>query len=536
MASQDYWNEAPMNREQMTLFSPTLDAMISPDDPVRLFDEILSQIDWSSWEKEYDGRRGQPPIHPRHVAGAILYGLCRRIRSSRQLEEACNYRMDFIWLLQARRIDHTTFAKFRTRFSEPLKELFKQVGRIAMTLGLIRLGDVAFDGTRVKANNSRYNTRTAASLEEKLKALGESFERMMAEADAADAEAPIQTTFDGQEDGPTRLPESLADLEKRREQLQAALEKVKQQDEARRKQGVNPEKNPAQVPLSDPDSRVMPNKEGGYAPNYTPTATTDSHRGFIVDCEVIAEVNETEQAAASVDRIEEAFGQKPTNFLTDGGNSAGKVMQQMEDRGVNFYAPVSSNEPQEGNPAKRHDPTQPVPLDQQAQLPRNSQGRLDKSCFTYDAEKDQYNCPQGHPLTFEKTKPQERLGEKVTLRVYRCNACGGCPLADQCLSPDSKRGRTITRDPYEDVRERTVARMSSSEARELYNQRPHIAETPFGILKAVMGLRQFLLRGLEKVRTEWRWAATAFNLAKLVREIAALRAQPGFLTSTEGKQ
>ncbi len=93
------------------------------------------------------------------------------------------------------------------------------------------------------------------------------------------------------------------------------------------------------------------------------------------------------------------------------------------------------------------------------------------------------------------------------------------------MSPTTKHGRTITRDPYEEVRERTAARMRSESAREVYNQRPRIAETPFGILKSVMGLRQFLLRGLENVRTEWLWAVTAFNLAKLVREIGRLRAE-----------
>ena len=67
--------------------------------------------------------------------------------------------------------------------------------------------------------------------------------------------------------------------------------------------------------------------------------------------------------------------------------------------------------------------------------------------------------------------------------------------------------------------------MATDEGRQLYNQRSHMAETPFGIIKATIGLRQFLLRGLAKVKTEWRWAATAFNLGKLVREIARLRAE-----------
>ena len=82
----------------------------------------------------------------------------------------------------------------------------------------------------------------------------------------------------------------------------------------------------------------------------------------------------------------------------------------------------------------------------------------------------------------------------------------------------------MSRDEFEAVRARTAVRMATERARLIYNERPRIAETPFGILKAVFGLRQFLLRGLEKVKIEWRWATTAFNLKKLVRELARLRA------------
>lgn len=524
MATRDYWAESPMNRQQMAMFAPTLDSMISEDDQVRLFDEVLARMDWSAWEAEYHGRRGQPPIHPRFMAAAILYGLCRGIRSSRKLEEACHYRFDFVWLVEGRKIDHSTFAKFRTKFAEPLKELFKQVGRVAMSMGLVRLCEVAFDGTRVKANNSRYNTRTAKTLEERVQQLDELFDEMMAEATASDAAEETQQTLEG-DDSPTRLPGQLAKEAERRNRVREALEKAKEADAARGKKGINPEKNPAQVPTTDPESRVMSNKEGGYAPNYTPTATTDGHRGFIVDCEVLSEVNETGEATASVDRIEDTFGEKPKKFLTDGGNNSGYVMQGMEDRDVEFYAPVSSNQPQDGSPAKREDPRQPVPEDQWSSMPRNSQKRLDKSNFVYDAEKDQYYCPQGHPMPFDKSKPEERGGQRVTVRVYRCHACEGCPLADICISSQSKHGRTITRDPYEEVRERTVERMATEQSRQLYNQRPRIAETPFGILKSVMGIRQFLLRGSQKVKTEWRWAVTAYNLGKLVRETARLRAQ-----------
>ena len=203
----------------------------------------MDGIDWSPWEAEYKrSGLGQPAIHPRCIAAAILYGLYRGIRSSRRLEEACCYRFDFMWLVENRRIDHTTFAKFRTKFHAPLKDLFRQIGRTAMNLGLIRLCEVAFDGMRVKANNSRYKTRTAKTLEEKLRALDKLFEELTAKVAAADtAEEGLGS--------PTRMPQELANVEQRRKQIQAALAKAKAADEARRKQGVNPEKNPAQVPI-----------------------------------------------------------------------------------------------------------------------------------------------------------------------------------------------------------------------------------------------------------------------------------------------
>jgi transposase len=507
------WAEPPVKREQ---YRPTLERMIGADDPVRLFDEVLRSVDWTSWEAEYpDTKRGQPPIHPRIVASAILYGMYRGIRSSRKVEEACTYRYDFLWLVEARRLDHTTIAKFRTRFHGPLKDLFRQIGCIAMSLGLVRLCEVAFDGTRVKANNSRFNTRTASSLEAKLQALDELFEELNRQCQARDAQ-------EAGAGSPTHLPENLAEVQQRREQIAAALEQARAADEARRAQGVDPAKKPAQVPMADPESRVMPNKEGGYAPNYTPTALTDGHQGFILDCDVLNKVNEGDALVEAVDRVEENFGQKPEKVLTDAGNNSGANLAAMEQRGIEFYAPVESPSVQPGDPAWREDPREPVPPSQWPTLPRNRQGRLDKSCFAYDAQADQYFCPQGQPLHYEQTK-SDRSGRMR--RVYRCGACSGCPLAGQCVGSPRGRGRSITRDQHEALRERMAARMAEPAARQLYNQRPRIAETPFGILKSVLGLRQFLLRGLEKVKTEWRWAATTFNIAKLVRAIGTMRAE-----------
>jgi transposase len=525
MATSEYWAEPPLQRERTPLYVPTLDSVIAEDDPVRLVDEVLAQVDWSIWEAEYKHRGyGQPPIHPRVLAAAILYGLIRSIRSSRKLEEACVYRFDFIWLLEGRRPDFTTLSKFRVKFHQPLKDLFRQLGRIALTLGLIRLGDVAFDATRVRAYNSRFKTRTAKTLEEKLRALDELFEHLTAAIHSSDVQQAGQGSL-------THLPEELAQCDERRKQIRALLEQARAADAARKDQGIDPQKNPAQVPTSDPDSRVMPNKEGGYAPNYTPTATTDGESGFIVDCDVLARVNESDALAESVDRIQETFGRKPEKILTDAGNSNGQNMAAMQERGIEFYAPAESLQPQPGNPACRDDPQLPVPESEWSKLPRNSQGRLDKSCFVYDAKTDQYYCPQGQPLPYEQTKREWRGEKQYVRRVYRCATCVGCPLANACLAANSQRGRTINRDQHEALHEQTAARMADPAARAIYNQRPKIAETTFGILKSVMGLRQFLLRGLDKVKTEWRWATTAFNLGKLVRYVGRLRARLSLLNA-----
>ena len=497
----------------------TLDILIAQDDPVRLFDEVLSQIDWSPWEAKYKpGKRGRPPIRPRLVAAAILYGLYRGIRSSRKLEEACVYRFDFKWLVHGTRIDYSTFAKFRIRFHEPLKDLFRQIGRLAMNLGLVRLCEVAFDGTRVKANNGRFRTQTAASLEEKLAALDELYESLIRECQAVDDE-------DAMAGSPTRLPDEIAAVEQRRERITAALQQAREADQARKKNRIDPKKRPSQVAMTDPDSRVMPNKDAGYAPNYTPTVTADGQAGFILDCDVLNETNESDALPGSVDRVTETFGQQPETVLTDTGNGTGENMAAMEERGIEFLTPAESQQPQPGNPACRADPRQPVPEEQWANLPRNKQGQLAKSCFVYDKQEDQYYCPQGRPMPYLQMTSVERNRGIREWQVYQCRECKGCPLAAACLSRNTKRGRTISRDAYEETRERTAARMSEPTKQKRYERRAWMAETPFGILKSVMGLRQFLLRGLEKVKMEWRWAATAFNIIKLVRRIGRLRAQ-----------
>jgi transposase len=512
----DYWAKPGLDRRQTLLMYPTLDDCISAEHPVRMLDEILQTCDWSAWEAEYHGGRGQPPIPPRVMAGAILYGLMRRIRSSRQLEYACGHHVDFLWLVEGRSIDHDTFCKFRTRFKEPLKKLFKQIGRLAMHLGLVQLVEVAFDGTRVKANASRFHTWTAAKVETLLAELEQQAGRMLDEAAADDASAGGESV--------QPLPPELVDPAQRREKLRAALEKLREADAARKRDGVDPGKNPAQLPPADLDARLMPNKEGGYAPNYTPTAATDGAQGYIVDCDVIDTPKENLAFLESMDRIAEDFERCPSRALADAAMGTIANLEGMETRHVEFYTPVESPLPEPGNPALRADPTAPVAEADWPNLPRNAKKQLAKSCFLYDETTDCYRCPQGKILRYDKPRKRRHEGGAIAFRTYRCRECAACPLASTCLDPKSKRGRTVSRDGSEPLRAKMAAKLSTPEGRRIYHRRFHLAETPFAILKGAMGIRRFLLRGLDKVRTEWRWACTAYNLKKLIQAVAALRA------------
>ncbi len=158
-------------------------------------------------------------------------------------------------------------------------------------------------------------------------------------------------------------------------------------------------------------------------------------------------------------------------------------------------------------------------------MPRNPQTKkLDKAAFVYNAGQDGYYCPLGRRLEPTKVIRGPRQGEDSLYQLYTCTDCSGCQLAGQCLGPTS-RSRSVSRDQHEAAREALAARMKTPEAQATYKRRAWIAETPYALLKAWMGLRQFLLRGLEKVRTEWRWACTAYNLRKLVTIVTGLRAR-----------
>lgn len=510
----------PLSRDQLVLFPERLDQAIPADHSVRLLDDILGRLSWSQWELQYNGRIGQPPIHPRVLASVILYGLLCRIRTSRSLEEALIVRIDFRWLVEGRTIDHTTISEFRRNHSDALKGLFVQIALVARDLGHLPLQTLAFDGTRIRANNRKTGTRTPEELRKAKKEL----EAKFAELEAKTAEADSRQDEQLGTDNAHQLSEELADVKQRRERVDAALAEIDRLESEGKKV-------PPRIPITDPESRVTPNKEGGCAPNFTPHATVDVDSGIIVSEGVIAEANEDKEMFVAVEDVKKSFGLEavPAEMLADGLMSTGENLAKCEEAGIDLYSPIKGGI-SEDNPAIRADPSEAVAPGDVDRLPTTTTKKKDgskttkfnKAAFVYDAEADCYWCPAGKAMPYANKTSQVENGRKRLKYRYKADAldCASCPLAARCFSGQTK-SRQISHEQHEAKRIAHAKKMSTESAKKKYSRRRHPGERPFAMIKGHFGARRFLTRGLERVGNEWRWLCTAFNLHRLLSLITS---------------
>ena len=499
------WAQAPMSRHQHLLYVETLDEIVPPDHPIRTLDALMDSLDWTEWELSYDGPSGQPPIHPKLMASCILYGLLRGVRSSRELEDATRERVDFRWLLEGRVIDHSTFARFRTAREKALKQLNSQIAKKICERYESSLLSLVVDGTRVRANSDRHGARTEESLNRWIARITEKLNEhlaAMAHADASCANAEQDIAFLNGEIA--RLKAEMAKLEKARQRAQ--------ERDAHKQARDGKSATPVRVPVTDPDACIQPNKEGGYAPNYTPVVVVDQASGAIIFEDVSSGNDEGACMIPAIHQAQALGDACPERVLADGGVLSGETITEIEALGISVYSPTGTDF-RESNPANRLDPTQPVEQCQWADLPRRNKV-LGPSAFIYDSENNCYLCPMGQSLKPVRASQRALTGIK---RVhYVCPGKAGCPLADECASKTAT-ARTVVRDEYQDIRDALGRRMVTEEGCAIYSKRAHAVETVFARIKYHLRIRAFLLRGIGKVRTEWRWVCMAYNLKLLMR-------------------
>lgn len=508
------WMPPVEGREQLWLFPQRIDDVLPENHAVRQMAAVMDQVEWGTWETAYAQRGpGRAPVHPKIMASVILYGVLTRIRASRQLEEALTLRIDFRWLAEGRRIDHSTFCNFRRNHHQRLQELFVQLGVLARAAGILKLSELAFDGTKIRANNRRSGKVKTTNLEALRDELQQKFDKHVAEAeklDAANAARHDAAPDDsGDADNEGQSPQA---IKARLEETQRALEEVERLEAAG-------ETVPQRLPTTDVESRITPNKEGGFAPNYTPGAMVDTESGLIVATDVIADTNEKAMLPPALDAVEENFSTVPKRVLADGIFSHGTNLAELASRDVELYSPAASDA---DNPALREDPRQPVPTDQLDRLPMKKtrgQTQFDKLAFVYDAERDVYYCPAGQELTYKSTTAAKACdGTQVKSRRYQASpaACRACALRSRCITAKQAKFRQVQRDQFEDLREQLQRRMQTPSGQATYARRMGPGERPFAVIKQAFGARQFLTRGLAAVKQEWLWLATAFNLKRLL--------------------
>jgi transposase len=405
---------------------------------------VREELDLSAISSSYRGALGQPPFDPRQMTALLLHGYASGIYASRRIARAAVERADFMMIAAGDAPDFRTISEFRRRHLKALAGLFVQVLKLAERAGLVKLGHVSLDGTKIKANASRHKAMSYDRMKKREAELKAEVDRWLAAAEAADA---AEDKLYGDKRG-DELPDWVADKQKRLEKIReakAALEaeakaaageeerrraeaQAKRLAEGRKKNGPTPAppkatpEAKAQRNFTDPQSRILKTKDG-YIQGYNAQAAVDAKAQIIVAQTLAASMNDQDQLVPLIEGIRDNLGRNPKEASADAGYLSEANLTALSDRGISAYVATGR--------AKRP-----------AQSKRALCGSLTKAM-------------------------QEKL----------------------------KRAGWRSR----------------------YRLRKQIVEPVFGQIKQARGFRQFLLRGIEKVRAEWAMICIAHNLTKLAR-------------------
>jgi transposase len=438
----------------MLLLPPNMRDWLPEDHLVYFVLDVVRELDLSAIYAAYDGAKGgQPPFDPRMMVGLLLYAYCVGVASSRKIERAAHEQVPFRVLTADQHPDHDTIAEFRRRHIGALSGLFLQVLRLCRQAGLVRLGHVALDGTKVRANASKRKAMSYGRMDGKIAELEEQIRQLMEQAEATDQaeDARLGKGRHGDE-----LPEELRFRQRRLQkirQAKAALEaeatQKAQQEQGRREQenrrreeeGDKPiqhRKPPDPAPdeksqknFTDPDSRIM--KDGAskaFEQCYNGQAVVDDQAQVIVAADVTQQANDKQQIEPMVSQMKENLdGASPAALTADAGYFSEDNVNFLDAQRIDGYIAVDR---------------------------------------------------QQHGQAQAEAPPPEAA-------------------------------------PAATAKERMAAKLRTPGGRAIYRRRKAIVEPVFGQTKSCRGFRSFLLRGLENVRAEWRLICAGHNLLKLFR-------------------
>ena len=348
----------PWTPKQKWLLPPEITEFI-PEGHASHFvrDLVVEQLDLSGILDTYVEERGFPPFHPAMMVALLLYAYTQGVFSSRKIAKACIERMDFAAVTGFQKPDFRTICVFRRRHLKALAGLFQQVLVLCRQVGLVTLGHVALDGTKVKANASKHKAMSYDRMEKAEKEFADVVKGWLDQAEITDlGEDSRFRNRQGDE-----LPDWVTNKVERMKKIRAAKAALEQEaaDKARAEKKDDDEDPPeppkvdpkAQRNFTDPESRIMPTKSG-FEQCFNAQAAVDAKAQVIVACDVVATSADCPQLLPMVDRIKANLGRKPTLCSADAGYCSEKNLEGMATRKIKAY--IATGRQRHGTKAATH--------------------------------------------------------------------------------------------------------------------------------------------------------------------------------------
>src|SRR6187431_338435 len=458
-----------VDRGQNTLFPECLEDWIGEENPVRVIDVFVDELDLS--ELGFSGVKpeitGRPSYHPSVLLKLYIYGYLNRVQSSRRLEREAGRNVEVMWLLGRLVPDHKTIADFRKDNGLGLRKVCARFVELCREMGLLATASVAIDGSKFKAVNNRDRNFTRAKVERRRAQLEESVARYLSQLDTADRQEPTEALAVKTE----RLKEKLGKLDEEMKRL-AAIEK---------QMLASPDR---QISLTDPDSRSMATSgRGSGVVGYNVQAAVDTKHHLIIAHDVTNVGTDRAQLSRMAKQTKEILRTESLDVVADRGYFSGEEILACDMAGITVTLPKPLTS---GNKVK---------------------GRFVKQDFRYVAQEDVYICPAGERLAYHYTNEEDGL----RLRRYWTNACQNCAIKRNCTPSKERR---VTRWEHEHVLEAVQRRLD--EHPEKMRQRREPVEHPFGTIKARMGATHFLMKTLPRVASEMALHVLAYNLTRVM--------------------
>lgn len=456
-------------RHQVTLLPECLDDFVGADNPVRVVDAFVGELDLQElgFEGSNPAATGRPSYHPAVLLKIYIYGYLNRIQSSRRLERECQRNLELMWLTGRLAPDFKTIADFRHDNGKGVRNVCRRFVVLCRELNLLSQAIVAIDGSKFKAVNNRDRNFTGVKIDRFQEHIELSIQRYLDGLETAD-----RTQSAGLQAKTERVQEKIKKLRQRMQQLNEIRTKLQSEPDG-------------QLSTSDPDARAMATSRPGSAIiGYNVQAAVDAKNHLIVAHEVTNDSSDRSQLSKMAMASREAMGVTDLHALADRGYYNGVQLKACEDEGVAAYVPK--------------------PMTSNAK----AEGRFDKTDFVYIARDDEYQCPADQRAIYRYTSDERGL----QMRTYWSSACPNCPMKDQCTTSKNRR---IKRWEHEAVTEAVQQRLEHEP--DAMKVRRRTVEHVFGTLKHWMGSTHFLTRRLVNVGTEMSFHVLAYNLKRVMQ-------------------